>query len=270
MFDKNKKIKDFGTFEKEPTFAFLWNKCVYELLYNPSKYTEQFCNLLSNYGVNKESTILDVCAGSGFPTMDMYRLGYKNITCVDGYDEQIDFFNKRAEQQGLGIRSSKCSFNEVSEKFKDQKFKALVCRGGIWYSAGGYHENILPERESSLRGIKETLVKFYDLLETGGVLYVDKFRDSEVDHEDVVGTFSVGTDSKEMVFNTHRDRELSIRYAQMKIRDIKTKKDSWIPNVTYDLKESELGQLLEGVGFTVVRSDLSEEKFFAVWIAIKK
>ena len=102
------------------------------------------------------------------------------------------------------------------------------------------------------------------------MLYLDKFKDDEVDHKDAVGTFKVQGKKKELLFYTFRDKKAGIRRAQMLIKDIETGVEDGLPNVTYDLKSEELEQILKEVGFTVVKPDFSEEKFFATWLAIKE
>jgi len=263
------KLKDLGNFETEPQYAYLWDRCVYELLYNPNEYVKGLTGLLGGYGIDKKSKILDTCAGSGFPALDMVELGYENITCVDGSDDQIELFAKKAEVKGVENRSEKCLWQDLPQHFSEGQFQALICKGSIWYAGGGWNKDALPERESSLKALKETLAIFYSLLEKGGVLYLDKFRDSEVDHKDAVGTFEVQGKKKELIFYTHREKENNIRRAKMIIKDIDTGLEDGLPNVTYDLKGGELEQILKEIGFSVVKPNLPEEKFFAVWLAIK-
>ena len=267
--DASNKGKDLGRFETEPPYAYLWDRCVYELLYDPQRYTEQLCDLFAQYGVDKNSAVLDTCAGSGFPAMDMYNMGYENVTCVDASDDQIELFRQKAEAQSLDIRSTKSFWNELPEHFSPGQFKALICKGSIWYAAGGWNKDFKPNREETLDALRKTLAVFYSMLDDGGVLYVDKFKDSEVDHKDIVGTFEVAGDKKDLIFYTHREREEGVRRAKMIIKDENTGEETGTPNVTYDLKEEELEQILQEVGFSVIRPNLSEEKIFTQWLAIK-
>jgi len=266
---KEPELKDLGNFDIEPKYAYLWDRCVYELLYNPDKYVEEICDLLRRHQVGEESEILDTCAGSGFPAIDMAVKGYENITCVDMSDDQIELFAQKAAAKGLDIRSEKCAWLELPERFKGREFKALICKGSIWYAGGGWNKDSMPTRDESLAALKETLAVFYSLLEKGGVLYLDKFKDSEVDHKDTVGIFQVQGKQKELIFNTHRDKEQGIRRAKMLIKDVETGTEEGVPNVTYDLKEEELEDALREVGFTVTKPELSEEKFFTPWLAQK-
>ena len=264
------EFKDLGNFEVEPEYAFLWDRCVYDLLYEPDKFVEGFSDLLAQHGVNKDSKILDTCAGSGFPALDMYGNGYKNVTCVDGTEDQIALFNKKAETKNLDIRSQLCSWQELPQHFESEQFKALICKGSIWYAGGGWNKDSQPTREDSLTALKETLKIFYSLLESKGVLYLDKFKDDEVDHKDKVGTFTVQGKKKDLIFYTCRDRDAGIRRAKMLTKDVETGVEEGLPNVTYDLKAEELEQALKEVGFSVERPDFKEEKFFATWLAVKE
>ena len=264
----SKKIMKTFNFDHEPTFAELWDRCVYELIYtNPRKYAQQLSDLFQSHGVTKDSAILDTCTGSGFPSLDMYELGYRNITFVDGSDDQIELFLKKAKAKSLDIPSKKYLWQELPKHFAEKQFKALICKASIWYAAGGWNKDFQPKKETTLKVLKKTLSIFYDLLDDGGVLYLDKFKDDEVDHKDTVGMFEFGKTKKEIIFYTHREGD--VRKAQMIVRDLQTGKEEGLPNITYNLKEAELEKILKDVGFSVIKPSLSEEKFFVSWLAIK-
>ncbi len=263
-------MKDLGVFTEEPKYPFLWDRCVYKLLYNPEAYTKELCDILLSLGVSKRSDILDTCAGSGFPAMDMYENGYERVTCVDGTDDQIEFFNQKAEDRKLDIRSTKMSWLELPEHFSPESFDALICKGSIWYAAGGWNVDFQPDGKETLRLLKQTLEIFHKLLRKGGVLFVDKFKDSEVSHKDVVGTLTVGTAKKELLFWTDRDREHRIRRAKMIIKDVATGEESGTPNVTFDLQEPEFEALASKVGFRIETPPFTEEKFFKTWFLVKE
>ncbi|MBX4198056.1 class I SAM-dependent methyltransferase [Candidatus Parcubacteria bacterium] len=262
-------LKDLGKFEVEPKFAYLWDRCVYEMHYNVPKYVDELCAAFAEYNITKESQILDTCAGSGFPALDMYAIGYKNITCVDASEDQIELFNAKAEAKGLDVRSEKCLWEDLPAHFDPEQFKALICKSSIWYAGGGWNKDVEITKESTLKALRDTLSAFYSLLAKGGVLYLDKFKDSEVDHKDTVGVFEVDGKKKELIFWTNRDKEAGIRRAKMIIKDVETGVEDGLPNVTYDLKEEELEEMLHEVGFSVVKPEMSEEKFFTPWLAIK-
>jgi len=50
---------------------------------------------------------------------------------------------------------------------------------------------------------------------------------------------------------------------------METGNEESLPNVTYDLKEKELEEILREVGFTVTKPEMTGEKFFTPWLAIK-
>jgi cyclopropane fatty-acyl-phospholipid synthase-like methyltransferase len=257
-------------FDHEPAYAELWDRCVYELLYDPEIFVTDFCALLEKYGITKDSEILDSCAGSGFPALDMVRRGYSNITCADLSDDQIELFKKKAQKENFSIESQKVAWLDIPKHFKDKKFKAIICKGSIWYASGGWNKDCTPDRISTLKALKDTLTAFYSSLEEGGVVYLDKFKDTELDHRDTVGIMQIGQEKKELIFYTHREPEKQIRRAQMIVKDIETGKEEGLPNVTYDLKGQELEDTLKEVGFkTIQKVSLPSEKTFDIWIAQK-
>lgn len=257
-------------FNHEPSYAELWDRCVYELLYDPEIFVTEFCSLLEKYGVTKDSEILDSCAGSGFPSLDMIRKGYSNLICVDLSDDQIELFKKKAQKENLSVESQKVAWLDIPKYFKNEKFKAIICKGSIWYASGGWNKDHVPNQTSTLKALRDTLTVFYSALESGGILYVDKFKDNEVDHRDVVGIMQIGQERKELIFYTHREQEKQIRSAQMIVRDIETGKEEGLPNITYDLKGKELEDTLKEVGFiNIQKVNLPSEKTFDIWIAQK-
>lgn len=264
------QLPDLGSFASEPKYAYLWDRCVYKLLYNPEKYVAGMGELLAQHGVGKDSAILDTCAGSGFPALDMAAQGYTHISCADASDDQIELFEKKAAAHGLDIASVKATWEELPVHFEPESFNALICKGSVWYAAGGWNEDFVPNKEATMAALKKTLEIFYSLLKKGGVLYIDKFKDTEVNHKDTVGTFSIAGKKKELIFWAERDRVNNIRRAKMITKDVESGEETGLPNITYDLKEEELVELLREVGFTVSIPHMPEEKFFSNWIAVKE
>lgn len=256
-------------FDKEPSFAQLWDKCVYGLLYDIDKYTRDIKNLFTKLGVKKQSKIIDVSAGGGFPALDLVRDGY-NITCVDGFQDEVDLFNQKAAVSGSQIRCAHLKWENLLDSFEKNIFDFLFCRGNSFiYACGGWNEMVKIEPESALLNYKQTLFVFYDLIKPGGWIYIDKFKDSETTHKEKVCDIKVGDGPKEdLVFWTQRFSEQKIRKASMirKIDDM----ESGVPNITYDLLDTELENMLVLVGFkNIQKIDLVSEQHFDIWLAQK-
>lgn len=257
------------TFDQEPTFAELWDKCVYGFLYNIDEYTSDLEKLFVKLGVEKQSHIIDVSAGSGFPSLDLVKSGY-SIKCTDGFSDQVDLFNKKSKSLGLQSRCINVSWENLERTFQKNTFDFLFCRGNSFiYAGGGWNEMIEIKQDKSLANYRQTLSIFYDLIKPNGWIYIDKFKDSETSHQEKVCEIKVGNNSNEdLIFWTQRFPEKRIRQASM-IRKSESE-ERGIPNITYDLSVPELEKMFVEVGFRNVRKiELGSEKHFDVWIAQK-
>jgi len=256
-------------FKSDPTFAQLWDKCVYNLLYNIADYKNDIEKLFGQLGITKDSKIADVSAGGGFPSLDLIKDGY-NITCVDGFQDQVDLFNQKAEQSNLEARCINSKWENLENVLEENSLDFLSCRGNSFiYAGGGWNEMIEIDPEKSIEDYTKTLAIFYKLLKPGGWIYIDKFQDTETSHKEKVGQIQVGDGPKEdLIFWTQRYSDKKIRQASMirKVGDI----ENGVPNITYDLLGSELENMLQQVGFkNIQKIQMESEKHFDIWVAQK-
>lgn len=261
-------MKTFN-FNHNPTFAELWDVCVYNLLYKIEDYKIDVEKLFSKIGVTKESNIIDVSSGSGFPSLELLEDGYK-VTCVDGFIDEVELFNEKARRKNIKSKSVQILWNNLPKSFNKESFDFLFCRGNSFiYAGGGWNTMIDIDKENSLKNYKSTLKIFYDLLKPGGWIYVDKFKDSETTHREKVCEIKINSNiPEELIFWTERYPKQKIRQASMirKVGDIENK----TPNITYDLNCKELELFLADTGFkNIQKIKLPSEKHFDVWIAQK-
>jgi ubiquinone/menaquinone biosynthesis C-methylase UbiE len=256
-------------FKNDPTFAQLWDKCVYNLLYNIADYKKDIEKLFDQLGITKESKIVDVSAGGGFPSLDLIKDGY-DITCVDGFQDQVDLFNEKAENSALDARCINSRWDNLGDIFEENSFDFLFCRGNSFiYAGGGWNEMIEINLNKSIKDYKKTLAIFCKLLKPGGWIYIDKFKDTETSHKEKVGQVQAGDGPKEeLIFWTQRYSDKKIRQASMirKIGDV----ESGVPNITYDLLGEELENMMKEVGLrNIQKIDLASEEHFDIRIAQK-
>lgn len=255
-------------FDHEPTFAELWDVCVYGHLYRIEDYKKDAEDLLQKIGISKQSKIIDTAAGGGFPAIELIKDGY-DIVCADGFDDQVELFNQKAKEQGLHVRCIKAFWEDLPGLFVNNSFDFLFCRGNSFiYAAGGWNTIVEIDGTKAVNSYKNTLKIFYDLLKPGGWIYVDKFKDDETTHREKVGEIEVNGTFEDLIFWTQRFPEKKTRQASM-IRKIDGHEKS-VPNFTYDLSSDELERLFTETGFKSVRKiQLTSEKTFDVWIAQK-
>jgi methylase of polypeptide subunit release factors len=255
------------TFDHEPTFAELWEVCS-GLFYNEKAYCDDMEHLLSSHNITTKTPVIDVAAGSGFPGLGLVRRNY-NITCSDGAEDEVSLLNKRSTEEGLDLECKQIFWTDLNKHFSPESFDAVLCRGNSFiYAGGGWNQDAEVNAEQSLTAYREAATQFAQLLTPGGILYVDKFLDTEVSHRDTVASIDVEGKKEDLIFWTQRFPEEKIRRASM----IRTgaNGETGIPNITYDLTFPELEKILLESGFrSVEKSTFPSEKLFGALIAKK-
>ncbi len=256
-------------FKKEPLFAELWDACLYNLLYNTKKYTNEIINLFKKNKITKKSKIIDTSAGTGFPALELTKKGY-NIDCMDASDDEIKVFSQKAKKLNLKKKCKKLTWLQIPEHYKKDNYNFVFCRGNSFiYAAGGWNKSQKINKKKSLEKYEKTLKVFYDLLKDDGILYIDKFKDSEKPHKTKVGEVEIKNKKYDLLFYNEVNKKLHQRYAAMLMKDEKGK-ESGLPNMTYLLGEKEVERLLKKVGFKqITKIKPKSESHFVVWLGYK-
>jgi SAM-dependent methyltransferase len=263
--EKIKMIK----FDQEPSYAKLWDACVYNLLYKKDEHIQEIESLFSRLEINKNSRILDSSAGGGFPAIHLRADGY-DVDCMDLMQDEIDVFQEKAKENNVSGEINKIAWKEIPENYEKENFNFILCRGNSFiYADGGWNESQQVEKQKSLSSYGETLRIFYDALKPGGYLYIDKFMDDEIPHKDVVAKIIVEGKEEDLIFFTEKMPEKGMRRAMM-IRKDSEGVESGVPNMTYNLSNDELEEMMKRVGFKVEKLDMKTESHFTVWLARKK
>lgn len=264
--DNLKEIK----VEQEPEFPELWKLCEYELLYDIDEYMEEMEELFGKKGIDKKSKILDTSVGPGFFVQELLENGY-NVSTSDKNPKMLAPFKEYLKERGIKHETVISDWKDLDKHFKPSTFDLLLNRGNTFILAnGGWHEKIVINRKQTLKAMEICLKVYYKILKKGGYLYIDKFRDSEIPDKKVVATLKNKTtkEKKDVIFYVERVPDENIRYAQMLLRD-KNGRETGLPNMTYDLTENEMEDLLKKVGFKVNKINLKSERHFVVWLAKK-
>jgi len=256
-------------FKKKPLFAELWNACLYNLLYDSKKYTSEIINLFKKNKITKKSKIIDTCAGTGFPALELTKKGYK-IDCMDSSEDEIQVFKRKAKKQRLKIRCKKLTWFKIPKHYKKDNYDFVFCRGNSFiYAAGGWNKSQKINKKKSLEVYEKTLKIFYTLLKDNGILYLDKFKDSEKPHKTKVGELEIKNKRYDLLFYNEVKKKQKERYAAMLLRDEKGK-EKGLPNMTYLLSEKEVEKILKKVGFKKIKkTNIKSEGHFVVWLAYK-
>lgn len=252
-------------FDHFPSFAELWGVAV-RTLYSESDFGNELISFLKVNNLTENSKMADVAAGEGFPALYMRKKGFA-IDCFDLSDDQIALFRKNALRDNVDSQITKASWLELPRKTK-KSYDFIMCRGNSFiYASGGWNSKRYNKREA-LHPYKNTLQIFYQRLSAGGLLFIDKFKDNEVDHQTTLCPINVLGESYNLVFQTKLDFNKKERYATLFLSDGKRKKDSY-PNLTYALSEDELMKLAKEIGFSIEKVYLKSEKNFDIFLLRK-
>jgi len=121
-----------------------------------------------------ELAVLDCACGSGFPSLDLLRLGYQ-LTCTDGSELMLERFRKKAQAAGLQIEPLQVRWEELGERFPAM-FDVVMCRGCSLIYAGTWDTEADPDW-SKLVAATENFVR---CVRPGGRLYVDTTREEDL------------------------------------------------------------------------------------------
>lgn len=257
-------------FTHEPSFAELWNICV-DSYWDRESFGEELSSLFGSLRVGPGASLLDVAAGGGFPAFELVARGYK-MTCSDiAEDEKRVFEQEALRRKHTTVPYHLSSYEDLLKKVSPQSYNGLACRGNSFiYAVGGWNEQIKIDQKSSLQIYEKALSVFHDLLRQDGWLYIDKFKDVEVTHKTEVARIQIMNEPPETIlFWTERDAEQKIRRASL-LRRKEDGTEKGVPNMSYDLSESELIALMRQVGFkNIQRVHLASEQMYDAWIAQK-
>ena len=227
--------------------------------------------MFKKIGITKNSKILDSSAGTGFIALHLREHGY-NVECMDLMEDEIRVFKRKAKKLEVSSQIKKIAWKDIPKIYKNKKFDFIFCRGNSFiYADGGWNKKQKVNAKSSLKSYEDTLKIFYNQLNEGGYLYVDKFPDNEKSHKDVGCYLKIGKNPKEeLIFFTKKVPEKRYREARA-IRRKPDGSESGLPNMTFDLRGKEVERMVKKIGFSnIKRLNLKSETHFSVWLAKKE
>src|SRR5437868_5606423 len=92
----------------------LWNIAA-QLLHDPD-YSKRYAQYLADIIKDKDAQILDTACGTGFPSINLYQAGFRNITGFDGNVDALELFKEKIDK----IPLTHGNWNTINESIKDQ------------------------------------------------------------------------------------------------------------------------------------------------------
>lgn len=117
---------------------------------------------------DKNLELLDTAGGTGFPTMDLYNLGYKNLSVTDGDESLATELQKHFDDQHIGIKAIHASWQELNKKVSKTFDVVLNTDNSFVYMDGWVGGKTEEGKENVLARLKIGLQNFFDVTKPGG------------------------------------------------------------------------------------------------------
>lgn len=222
------------------------------MLHTPT-YRRDYAKAIAEIIQDRNASILDTACGTGFPTLDLYEMGFKNITCSDGDEESAKKLGALFKEKGLNIPVFTSTWQDLGKNI-DKKFDFVINVDNSLVYLDGWFDNTTYDPEEASKRITEVLKNFYDLLKPGGTAIIgscetfpeDVNERTYLEKESEYKGQKIGTAWHSKYDWEHRVREWTpiIKYGGKEIR--KTLK-------SYIVKKDEVENLVKKAGFEDVQ-----------------
>lgn len=200
-------------------------------------------------------TILDCAGGTGFPSIKLKKLGW-DISYSDKSQEMIDFFLKKLHKEKLSLPYYQSDWMGLRKNI-NSKFDTILCRGNSIVYVNSWENNGVTH--NALADIKKSLIAFFDILNPGGLLYVDLMSGGEFNKPQYpfIETFEdkvIDGHNVSMTWRINHDTETKLRTVVIDLQ-VDGKAETFVLS-SYLLSAGQLRVLLQETGF----KDVGQEK----------
>jgi SAM-dependent methyltransferase len=239
--------------------ATLWQTCL-QFEYDRERLVEGLDKWL---GGNKDLRILDAACGSGFPSLDLIKRGYR-VTCADGSESMLAAFRRNATSAGLTVVPHCMLWADLSRYFAGE-FDVVMCRGSSLIYAGAWESERIQDRSA----MWEALRSFADCVAPGGVLYVDTTSEAnlelrEPEHNSYEPRVIDGNKVElSEVVSTDRVKRVRTWKSMLKVNGVSHE----ITRYSHYLPHAELIEMLEAYGLRNIRKEKVQGEHYTVFVA---
>ena len=245
----------------------IWDFCL-EKIYDKKAYVDGLEELFINRGISKQSLILDAGCGSGYPTIDLIKRGYR-IIATDKSSEMVRQIQLNALKENVSIEAYNTMWANLSKQFSPI-FDFLYCRGNSLVYAASWEQNwIVPNR--SKEEVFKAIQNFYAVLKPGGQAYVDITNKNEKPYKHSIGTVQTAEGPVEITWQMEHNLETRVRTWTSTLKLLNTNYEKEYKSYSYLLPQDELVEFFKQAGFSKIDKDISVkgENNYNVYIATK-
>lgn len=150
-----------------------------EVLHHP-EYRKKYVGALESVIGSKDTAILDTACGTGFPSIDLFKIGYSNITCSDGDAESIGLIKQRFATQGFNPQVLASRWQDLQVNIHNSFDIVLNCDNSFVYLDTWSDDVSLAKTEAEIFArMKHVLKNFYNLLNPGGKAVVGLAKNNQ-------------------------------------------------------------------------------------------
>ncbi len=239
-----------------------------KILYPRKKFTSEIIKILTRLKLDSNSKILDASAGTGFPALELIKEGFQ-ITINDASVQMLNLLKSNVKKSSLKVsRIYNLPWHLLDKSIKSE-FDLVFCRGNSLIYAKSWHKKL-----NTSEGLQDDIIlnlrNFYNLLNPGGILWVDITSDKEISTGPKIVNKEKGKVDGikfQSTWKIYHDYKRKLRTVNINI-DYNHKKYSHTL-YSYLLNSSELKELLKIVGFKKIRKIKPKYEIYTVLIAQK-
>ena len=140
--------------------------------FHTDAYRTDYADALDFVLRDKDLSILDTAGGTGFPTIDLYERGYRNITVTDGDEIFARTLQERFSKQQLRITAAHSPWQELASRIK-QKFDAVInADNSLVYIDGWLGGEVAEGKDAVIARLRVGLENFLAVTKQGGLTVI--------------------------------------------------------------------------------------------------
>lgn len=136
------------------------------------EYRDNYSEALAFILKDKTLKILDTAGGTGFPTFDLYKLGFTNLSVTDGNETFAKELQEKFQLEGMNIQAHHSSWQELATKISE-KFDAIVNADNSFVYMDGWNGGDTPEgMENIIPRMQLCLKNFFEVTKKNGIVVI--------------------------------------------------------------------------------------------------
>lgn len=136
------------------------------------EYRDNYSEALAFVIKDKNLKILDTAGGTGFPTFDLYKRGFTNLSVTDGTETFAKELQEKFELEGMDVSAHHSKWQELATKISE-KFDVIVNADNSFVYMDGWSGGETPEGlENIIPRIQLCLKNFFEVVRKDGFIVI--------------------------------------------------------------------------------------------------